>query len=119
MDDALFPIPDGARVEKADSPRTLAERQMAKMRRGLHPLSMPGRLVIRLHKDAPPPEDLRAPGPRCGSCRFRQLVQAENWRTYPKCAKPGRSSILTHSNATDVKNWFPACHEYEPKPDGA
>lgn len=117
MDDALFEIPDGARVAKPppESPRSLTERQMAKMRRGTHPLSMPGWPVIWLHKDAPPPDDLTAPGPRCGSCRFRDLIQAENWKRYPKCGAPGRDHLLSHSAASDVRSWWPACREYEPK----
>ena len=118
MDDALFEVPDGARVEKPEKqPTTLVGRQMAKMRRGTHPLSMPGWPVIWLHKDAPPPDDLSAPGPRCGGCRFRELLMPYNSRRrFPKCTAPGRGR-MSHSTATDVRGWWPACTAYEPKTD--
>ena len=51
-------------------------------------------------------------GKTCGDCVARVLVLWHD-RTYPKCER-GRWS---HSAATDVRAWWPACHEFAPKGD--
>lgn len=122
MDDALFDIPDGARVQKPE-PETpgaaLRGRQLDKLQRGIHPLSKPGWPPIPLHKDAPPAGDRTAPGPRCGSCRFREVITPYNSRRrFPKCMLPdqhGDAWRASHSVASDVRLWWPGCKDYQPK----
>lgn len=115
---ALFDLP-------AATPRTpparltpgeqLRARQAQKISRGLHPLTRDGWPPIPLHKQA----SLTTDGPRlrCGDCRFRQILGHHN-RAYPKCVLPdrwGEPSRATHSTASDVRAWWPACQDYEPK----
>lgn len=106
----LFDLPDGAIVEpvveptlSADRRRTL--RQMALLMRRRHPIG-----EAKLHPDAPPADDRDAPGPRCGSCRFRELFDYHN-RTWPKCTK-NDGIWVAHSASSDVRAWWPACVEY-------
>lgn len=120
MSDTLFDLPSGA-VHTPPKPAKLSagERRRAlhlhRMAHGYHPLSLVGFTPLRLHPDAPP-------GPRCGSCWHRQLVD-HRAKTFPKCfAQDGLR--VTHSEASDVAAWWPACihHSYgDPKlsPDAA
>ena len=125
--DGLFEIPDGARVippEPETRDPKLAARQLEKLRQRHHPLSKPWLAPIPLHPDAPPATDRDAPGPRCGSCVFREFILADGYRgkRVPKCVitdHRGRRSRVAHSTATDVRGWWPACRAYEAKPDEA
>ncbi|MGH6654433.1 MAG: hypothetical protein ACRDVE_04420 [Actinocrinis sp.] len=119
---ALFELPPGARVEHEPKPvltagEALRARQQARLDVGLHPLSMPGRHTIRLHADAAPAADKSAHGLRCGGCRFRELLLSEGGRAFPKCMWRG-GSRASHSTASDVRSWWPACRDFEPKPRG-
>jgi hypothetical protein len=98
-------------------------RQAAAVARGLHPLSAALRYGIRLHDDAGPLDDAKAPGRRCGTCRWRQ-TWGHHDRTYPKCTYPEGEPAeiyevigpprVSHGPGTDVKARWPACvdHEY-------
>ena len=121
-DDALFEIPDGARVEKPpverDPDKRRLQLQMEKFRAGYHPIT-----GMKLHPDAGPAQDRAAKGRRCGTCRFR-VVLPYHRKSWPKCLNPGSSGadeidvigapFVTHGAATDVRKWFPACvdHSY-------
>lgn len=98
----------------ADRRRTL--RQARAVAAGVHPLGLlfPS---VRMHPDAA--RDATADDPkalpfRCGSCCLRQLASHHN-RSHPKCTKdwPARAS---HSAATDVRAWWPACADYVGNP---
>lgn len=100
----------------ADARRTLRQAQV--MDRGRHPLSLAGP-CLRLHPDAPPPGDRKAPGPRCGTCAF--LQRQEKWL---KCTR-GRSGEIytpsfrsgpyeTRGAATDMRAWWPGCERWQP-----
>lgn len=115
---ALFEV-DPAQVKPPPPPdeRSAGQRRTARQRadaaRGLNPLI---RLFAGMfpHPDAPQvasPEDRATPGPRCGSCRFRELVSWHS-RSYPKCTF-GEGVRMSHSDATDVRGWWPACRDYE------
>jgi hypothetical protein len=108
----------------ADRRRTL--RQAMAISQGIHPLG----LVFSgtwMHPQASrqakatDPKDLPF---RCGSCRWRELWSVGS-RTVPKCswtnesptdAHPDRGGPvrLSHSVATDVRAWWPACTDYTP-----
>jgi hypothetical protein len=105
----------------ADRRRTL--RQAQALERGHHPLSLLGRPPVRLHPDAPPAGDRKAPGPRCGDCEF--IARKEQWL---KCTR-GRSGEYgtrtfrcgpyeTHGAATDLRAWWPGCERWEARRDG-
>lgn len=121
--DALFDVPEGARIEREPvRPLTAGERlrarQAEKLAHGTHPLSKPGWPAIPLHRDAAPADDQGAPGLRCGGCRLREQVSNGWRRTWPKCVLPdsrGHRSRATHSDASDVRTWWPACQDYQPK----
>jgi hypothetical protein len=89
-------------------------RQLALLRSGRHPIGM-----LRLHPDAPPAGDRDAPGPRCGTCRFREMADSNGNRSFPKCLRgwdgdPVREPpYATHGAATDCRAWWPACEYYE------
>lgn len=122
MSDALF-SDDGLRiVPEAREEMTVGERlrirQAARIRAGMHPLSIGGSL-IRLHPDAPREahKDDGGTYPRCGSCLYRRLIDHHN-RTWSKCTFGTTLTSVwpraTHSAATDVRAWWPACADYAP-----
>lgn len=122
MDQAtLFDLPDGACVgsepaAKLTPGEALRHRQADKLARGIHPLTRPGWAPIPLHRDAAPAGDKDAPGHRCGHCRFR-LILGHHDRPFPKCVLPDRrgdASRATHSSASDVRKWWPACADFQP-----
>ena len=51
-------------------------------------------------------------GATCGQCKHRIQVLYHDKR-YPKCEEA--RSAWTHGEASDVKHWWPACREFEPK----
>lgn len=111
LDPALFDVPDHPlrtgtptateKVGRGERRRRLIDRRIAF---GEHPL---GR-KIPLHPDAP--RDRDSPGPRCGTCQFRSLYQHHN-RTYPKCDF-GNGIRRSGCESSDVRAWWPACHDY-------
>lgn len=122
MNDALFDIdpadvrtPEPTEVLSPDRRRTL--RQAAALARGVHPLALALGWRIRLHPDAAPADDRKAPGLRCGTCRFREVLGYHS-RSYPKCAHgapgTGDGPRMSHGAATDVRGWWPACTDHEP-----
>jgi hypothetical protein len=114
-------------VEKlsADRRRTLQQRN--RLAAGIHPLQPVAGHVLKLHPDAPRTDDPEAPGPRCGTCWYRQVLPYHN-RSYPKCLFPDARSPeeverlgyprAAHSSASDVRAWWGACGDYSPG-DGA
>lgn len=103
----------------ADRRRTL--RQAEDIARGIHPLT---RDTVHLLSDInPQPTDAKNLPYRCGSCRWRVVASYHN-RSYPKCAFPGTYSAedyerfdpprVSHSAASDVRAWWPACRDYTP-----
>jgi len=86
-------------------------RQLEAIRNGQHPLAGMG----PLHPDADRSAS-RDDGPnlplRCGSCVHRMQGGGPSSRTFPKCDVGPRS----HSEATDVRAWWPACNAYQPNP---
>jgi len=86
------PVPEPEPTLSADRRRTL--RQKAAVANGRHPLTG-GRAFPDMGT--------------CGSCAHRILLRHHD-RTWPKCGV-GPSS---HSAATDVRAWWPACGRYEP-----
>lgn len=127
MADPLFDV-DPAEVRPAEPVEKLSDqrrrtiRQAEAARHGQHPLGLAVRVPLRLHRDAPPTDDRKAPGPRCGGCRFRTLITYHN-STYPKCLRDwpegdplDRAPYVTPGTATDIRAWWPACEHWEPKP---
>lgn len=127
IDIPLFDLPPGAQItippRLADNaPLTTAgERRRARhatlFARGIHPLTL-----FPLHPDAPPYDQLDRPGPRCGLCAHRILLDHHN-RKYPKCLYPDTEpnysrdyQFFSHSEATDVRAWWPACDRWKPGP---
>lgn len=122
----LFPMPeaDNAQTQRGQwVDKGATGRAMVRIALGLHPLECvePG---LRLHPDACRDVDERKAGPRCGGCRF--VVRAE-WhsRSYNKCARTRDGQVAelldqapraAHSEATDLRLWWPACTTYEPNP---
>lgn len=101
-----------------DRRRTIRQREALAV--GQHPLAAVG-ILLRLHPDAARvtgPNQRDEPGLRCGSCRFRQLVHG-GAKDYPKCvvspAGDGRAPRASHGSGTDVRAWWPACTDYQPK----
>jgi hypothetical protein len=78
-----------------DARRTL--RQLEVLATGYHPVSR-----LKLHPDAPPAQDRRASGPRCGDCAH--LFRKVKGSTYLKCGENA-----TGGPATDLRAWWPAC----------
>jgi hypothetical protein len=124
---ALVDLPGGPRrpgdEETLSYQRNLTQRQLTALRFGYHPLGLPPRSVLRLHADAPPADDRAAAGPRCGTCVFRAPMAGEHAVTAPKCwhgQRPGHTPPrAAFSAATDCRAWWPACVNYQPRPDEA
>lgn len=117
MSDALFDLdpadvraPDPGEDLSPDRRRTI--RQAEALTRGVHPLALAVGWRIRLHPDAAPADDRKAPGLRCGGCRLREVI-GHHSRSYPKCTH-GDGRRISHGAATDVRGWWPACTDYEP-----
>lgn len=118
-------------------------RQGALIANGYHPLAGPLRNRMRLHPDADRAQTREDPqsGPTCGSCAFRQLVGGHA-KDFPKClfgefhtkvtddmrrqfpilygsAQAGATRThqprVSHADATDVRAWWPACTDHQPK----
>lgn len=115
----LFGTPDVPKPEPPKESQTVrrTRRQAAMLAAGIHPLSA---VVdkLRLHEQAAPYGDLRAPGRRCGNCRWREVFSYRNGR-YPKCTF-GDGARMSHADATDCRAWWPGCvnHEWKEKTDG-
>ena len=103
-----------------DRRRTL--RQKAALEHGRHPLALLG-APLRLHPDAAPADDRKAPGLRCGGCAF---IERNAW-DYLKCIR-GRSGEIgtpsfrrgpyeTHGPATELRAWWSACERFEARPE--
>lgn len=116
MSDGLFDVtalvvtPPEPEHLSADRRRTL--RQAQAVASGVHPLGLVFSWV-RMHPDADrvaSVDDRKDLPLRCGSCCFRQLSSHHN-RNHAKCTEgwPARAS---HSAATDVRAWWPACTDY-------
>jgi hypothetical protein len=144
QDGELFPA-DGMRVapspeeEGITQGERLRRRQAARIAAGYHPLAMGGS-TQRLHPDADRALDKDAPqsGPTCGTCRFRETVGGHA-RSFPKClwgyvnrpmtdaelaARPASSSATrvvyygpryANSESSDVRAWWPACTDHQPR----
>lgn len=122
-EDALFPGFDLVEVEP-DPPlspdRRRTRRQADAIALGRHPLT--GTLLHELasrHRDATSP---RNDPFTCGSCYFRTVV-THHGKAYPKCLydprRSGEDSLdkyarVSHSTASDVRAWWPACPDYSP-----
>lgn len=119
---ALFPVDAPAATAEPTPGERRRRRQADAVRRGVHPLSAALGYGIRLHPDAAPFDDPKAPGLRCGSCRWRQ-TWGHHSRTFPKCTHPGGRSAeeyehlgpprISHGPGTDVKAAWPACTDHE------
>jgi hypothetical protein len=102
----------------ADRRRTIRQAEM--LAHGRHPLGGDKwHAYLRLHPEAAPHDDRRAPGRRCGNCWYRRVLEY-NSRSYPKCLygmenatdadpNPGLPPRVTHGAATDCRAWWPAC----------
>lgn len=112
----LFDLPSWATIEpepiekvSADRRRTL--RQAAVLARGYHPLG------VKLHAQAAPVDDRRAPGRRCGNCRFHSSDGVGGVAgTYPKCfwgADERGAPRASRGPATDCRAWWPGCLDHE------
>ena len=94
------------------------DRQRALVVGGLHPLTLLGP-TLRLHATAPAHGlDPAASGSRCGTCSFRVRVKVGPGQMYPKCTFPGRGRPTSSGPAADVRAWWPACVDYQPRPGG-
>lgn len=98
----------------ADRRRTL--RQAERIADGIHPLTGgPLHELASRHRDASAPKDDPF---TCGSCWFRQTFRYHDG-SYAKCYfgvtnEDRRAPRISHSAATDVRAWWPACRDYSP-----
>lgn len=122
MSDTLFPDfePPVRELRPSEQPDLSADRrrtlrQAENIADGIHPLTGgPLHSLASVYRDAAAPKDDPF---TCGSCYFRASLRYHNG-TYAKCVlgattdKPG--PYVTHSAATDVRAWWPACRDYSP-----
>lgn len=107
------PPPEPPAKESPTVRRT--KRQAALLARGRHPLSSPLGHSLFLHAEAAPADDRDAEGRRCGNCEFREVI-GHHSRSYAKCLWPGygeRSVMASHSEATDLRSWWPGCVRHQ------
>lgn len=105
----LMPVPVSD-IPKLSPDQRRTQRQAEFLARGLHPLAAALRWSLRLHPDAAPVDDRKAPGRRCGNCWYRETSLWHN-RTYAKCTADDGTRI-THGAGTDVRAWWPACRDH-------
>ncbi|WBB94244.1 hypothetical protein [Verrucosispora sp. WMMC514] len=111
FDAAAYQV-EPAPVEKVSADRRRAQRQAAAIAAGWHPLGLALGRHLRLHPDAPRSDDRTTPGPRCGSCWYREVLGHHN-RSYGKCTVEDGARI-SNGAGTDVRRWWPACRDYSP-----
>ena len=131
------PLPEPEPELSADQRRT--RRQAENVAAGIHPLTRgPLHPLASRHRGATSP---KSDPFTCGSCYFRESLGYHN-RSYAKCCLPGPERVYrkgedgnwrwetvegtpraTHSAASDVRAWWPACRDYSPgdalSPDAA
>lgn len=101
------PTRDGMGSGRSDGAKR-TERQAKLIQLGQHPL-MSG----PIHPDADPSAhktDGKSLPFRCGSCIHR--VVRDHGKKFPKCDL----TPMSHSEASDVRAWWPACPSYTPTP---
>ncbi len=86
-------LPEPPPPLSADRRRT--QRQREAVAAGVHPLTK---------------QRARPDLGTCGDCRFREVFGYHN-RSFPKCTR--YESRITHSAASDVRAWWPACPDHE------
>lgn len=92
--------------EKLSAGRRRTLRQADMVQRGVHPLTR-----LPLHEQATEvPKGTRAAPFTCGSCVHRVIV-SRGAKDYPKC-DVDNGAVASHSEATDVRAWWPACTRY-------
>jgi hypothetical protein len=103
-------LPEGARLKPLGRVAKRTRRQRFLLDLGYHPLAPVVRYrVLRTRVDAPPPGDRKAPGPRCGSCKWLGPLYE---------GAPGKrcwinnGERVTSGSATEVRAWWPACEEF-------
>lgn len=110
---AGFDPPDPPTEPPLTAQRRLTLRQKADVAAGVHPLTHTP-LHPSASRDAVPGQS----GPfTCGACVFRAPGGPHD---YPKCLLPGPDghpirARLSHSATTDVRGWWPACGDYQPR----
>lgn len=118
MDDTLFDVempPPAPEPPKESLAVRRTRRQAEALAKGQHPLGLLG-FPLRLHSEAAPHDDRDAPGRRCGNCRFREVLPYRS-KSFAKClfgATDAYAPRAAHSEATDVRAWWPACRDHEP-----
>ncbi|MGI5223575.1 hypothetical protein [Actinoallomurus sp. CA-142502] len=119
MSDTLFDVdptqvgtPEPTEKLSADRRRTL--RQADALTRRRHPLELALGFPLGLHPAAAA-DDRTAPGLRCGTCGFRQVLTHNDGR-FPKClfaVTDKTAPRVTRGAGTDVRAWWPACRDYQ------
>lgn len=121
-EDSLFPDfePEARTLRPSEQPDLSADRrrtlrQAERIADGIHPMTGgPLHELASRHRDAEAP---KSDPFTCGSCYFRDSLRYRGG-SYAKCVlgatndKPG--PYMTHSAATDVRAWWPACRDYSP-----
>jgi hypothetical protein len=107
-------------VEQLSADRRRTERQAANVAAGIHPLTRgPLHPLASRHRDSSSP---KSDPFTCGSCWFRTVVGYHK-RSYAKCLFDPRRGAddpldlyarVSHSAASDVRAWWPACPDYSP-----
>lgn len=118
----LFEVPDDAWVippPKEELTRGERRKRLIASRigTGVHPLGRP----VLLHPDVSRDPKDRS-GPRCGDCKFRQLVEYHD-RKWPKCWYPSVEEYPhprdTNCESSDIRAWWPACRDFEAETDAS
>jgi len=108
VDVPLFDLsPGAAQPEPPVDPKISADRartikRAATLARGWHPLGG------KLHPDAAPADDRKAPGLRCRGC-VHPIAQGGVAGNYIKCD----AHAITGGPGTDLRLWWPACEKWE------
>lgn len=98
----------------------ITQRAAIRIGLGYHPLAnvAPN---LKLHADACSDVTDRESGPRCRGCVFA-VPAGWHGKAYRKCAYGSPDPQMTlegaerasHSEATDLRLWWPACTDYQP-----
>jgi hypothetical protein len=118
--------PDPDPDEDLSAGQRLRRRQAARIVAGQHPLAYGGRwLPLHEHAERVLENDGGRDEPyRCGTCVHRVVLGHHN-RAYGKCARggdldrPSTWPMASHSEASDVRAWWPACMQWRTRPEGA
>lgn len=113
---AEIALPDGAALRPLGLYAKRTRRRAFLIALGYHPLTTATR-DLRLSPWAPRGDDRKAPGARCGGCRwFAPLDDEPGLPAGTNRCWINNGERVTRGAATEVRAWWPGCNDWAARP---